>query len=149
MMPPRVALLLAVICLGGCSQKVALVPVEGTVSIDEKPAGDIHVSFLPDPENGTKGPVSTGITDETGHFTLTTSDQRPGAVPGTHIVHLRDLQSEVTLPKGKGKSKKETAKVPKPSPSRISADYRETSPKKMRKTVSEGDAPIVLKLKSK
>src|SRR5205823_9218165 len=59
--------------------------VEGTVKLDGKPLGNVHVQFVPD-EPGVKAPGSTGITDENGHYRLNREDGEPGALVGKHLV---------------------------------------------------------------
>jgi len=66
------------------------------------------VEFLPDPGQGTKGPRSTGVTDEAGHYRLRCDDQREGAVIGWHRVVLEDAMLD--RPE-QGASVKNTARV--------------------------------------
>src|SRR5262249_42447577 len=48
----------------------------------------VQVIFLPDEQQGTKGPRSTAITDEQGRFRLVCDNGQPGAVVGHHRVIL-------------------------------------------------------------
>jgi len=83
--------LLAVSCVlplfVGCGEKIEVAEVSGTVTVNGKPLDMIHVEFWPD-----NGPRSWGVTDANGKFTLTldTDEPKPGAVPGTHKVMLKD-----------------------------------------------------------
>ena len=78
---------LATGCGGPAAHKV--VPVSGTVTLDDQPAQGIHVSFTPLAEGEIDaGPGSTAVTDAQGKFTLKTAEEsrRSGAVPGKHSV---------------------------------------------------------------
>jgi hypothetical protein len=77
----------------GCSRGPEFAPVEGRVTSKGKPLGDVLVSFLPDPEEGSSGPRSTGLTDEQGYFNLSSDKQRSGALVGKHRVVLIDARS--------------------------------------------------------
>src|SRR5205823_13119370 len=78
-----------VIVASGCGKSLVFNDsVEGTVKLDGKPFGNVHVQFVPD-EPGVKAPGSEGTTDENGHFRLTREDAgQPGAVVGKHLVVL-------------------------------------------------------------
>ena len=62
--------------------------VSGTITAAGKPVPNIRVTFAPQAvgNNITPGPFSTGVTDETGVFKLTTRYQEPGAVAGPHQI---------------------------------------------------------------
>ena len=84
---------LMVLLLGGCKGKSGPVgkvtPAEGTVQIDGKPAANVIVEFFPD-GSVDRAPGSSGLTDETGHYVLTASDGRPGAIVGKHKVSFKN-----------------------------------------------------------
>jgi hypothetical protein len=63
--------------------------VEGTVRYNKQPLPGVIVEFLPDSEQGTRGPRSRAVTDEQGHYTLQFDDEDPGAVVGHHRVVVR------------------------------------------------------------
>lgn len=86
------SLLIALVSLiaTGCGKSSTLAEVEGTVKLRGQPLPSVQVEFIPDPANGTKGPRSVGITDESGHFQLVCDNQRDGAVAGRHLVVVRD-----------------------------------------------------------
>jgi hypothetical protein len=66
-----------------------LAPVSGNVTLDGKPLAGALVSFIPAAKPGqTAAVTSRGVTDQRGTYTLTTSDDRPGAVIGRHLVHV-------------------------------------------------------------
>lgn len=95
----------------GCSGDSArLVPTEGIVLIDGKPAANIAVQFMPDVVKGGKGPTSFGTTDAEGRFRLQTNDGQSGAVVGPHLVTLVDQEEERT-PQGST-----TTKLPRLDP---------------------------------
>jgi hypothetical protein len=80
----------ALLLVVGCGNSIRLVPVEGVVKINGKPAADIHVQFMPDSLKNNKGPTSFGTTNAEGKFTLMAQDGRMGAVVGPHQVTLTD-----------------------------------------------------------
>src|SRR5437879_5185400 len=74
------------VVVSGCGKSLVYNDlVEGTVKLDGKPFGNVHVQFVPD-EPGIKAPGSTGITDENGHYRLSREDGEPGALVGKHLV---------------------------------------------------------------
>jgi hypothetical protein len=82
----RFAFLLVLAC--GCSKTLVFNDlVEGTVKLDGRPLGNVHVQFVPD-EPGVKVAGSTGITDEMGHYRLSRENGEPGALVGRHLVVL-------------------------------------------------------------
>lgn len=84
----------AVVVAGCGGETVKLVPVEGTLKINGKPAGNVNVQFLPDIMKGSKGPTSFATTAADGTFKLKTYDNRDGAVVGHHNIVLADLDEE-------------------------------------------------------
>jgi hypothetical protein len=81
----------------GCGSRQPVAEVEGLVKLGDKPLPHVRIQFMPDPEKGTTGPISTGTTDEQGHFKLVCADQRSGAVVGWHRVVITDMG--VALPR--------------------------------------------------
>jgi hypothetical protein len=75
----------------GCTKKLPLGQVSGTVRLDGKPLDKALVVFLPDPARGNTGPRSVAATDEEGHYTLRCDDGRDGAAVGWHRVVVEDL----------------------------------------------------------
>jgi hypothetical protein len=101
--PPRVAtMVLAIGTLAlfafGCSDKgYEVAEVDGVLLIDGKPGHKMLIEFIPDVDQGTKGPISTAQTDKDGRFTLVlnggpSATIQKGAVVGQHRVTLSDLQ---------------------------------------------------------
>jgi hypothetical protein len=92
---PAVVLLIAV--AAGCgdrNDRFTLVPAEGVLKIDGRPAANITIQFMPDVARGGRGPTSFATTDAEGKFQLKTYDGRDGAVEGAHIVILADQDEE-------------------------------------------------------
>jgi hypothetical protein len=80
-----VALLIAAAC--GCSDyKPTYGEVEGTVTLDGKPAAGVEVTFFPVQEQAQGLPVARGTTDSDGKFTLATLDGKKGAIAGPNRV---------------------------------------------------------------
>ncbi len=74
----------------GCGKPsgVSFAPVTGRVVVNGQPlaAGTIH--FFPDESRGTKGPMSTGVLQSDGSYTLRGPGQNVGAIVGNHRVYL-------------------------------------------------------------
>lgn len=84
-------LLMSCLGCGGGGHDIA--EVSGTVTFDDKPLSNATVFFMP-MSQGTQdaGPSSTGKTDQKGRFTLTTADERKGAVVGKHRVMITTVE---------------------------------------------------------
>ena len=88
---------LVVTVAGGCTsrdERYTLVPAEGVLKIDGRPAANIAVQFMPDVMRGARGPTSYATTDAEGKFQLKTYDGRDGTVEGPHIVILADQEED-------------------------------------------------------
>jgi hypothetical protein len=88
----NLVLVMALVTFAGCAgDNYGSSPVNGTVLVDGEPAANVVVTFTPlaTAETSIVGPFSTGITDDSGKFTLKTKQGDPGAVPGDHIVALQ------------------------------------------------------------
>ena len=95
---PGLVIMFAIAGCGGKAYRSA--PVAGVVTLNGKPLAEATVIFQP-AASGNPGPPSTATTDEEGRFTLTFSDQKPGAVVGKHKVvvstrqfHAKDENSD-------------------------------------------------------
>ena len=97
-----VMLLVSLGCGGtgsGDAQKFTaqLSPVTGMLSLDGKPLAGVMVSYVPDSQAQSEGELATGITDESGKYTLMTfipgsgSRSADGAVPGAYKVAITKL----------------------------------------------------------
>ena len=80
------AIVVTSVILCGCGSEYPT--VSGTVTIDGKPVSKIEVVFAPkSTENSAVvGPVSSAVTDSSGHFSLKTRTGSRGAVVGKHTV---------------------------------------------------------------
>lgn len=56
--------------LPSCGSGPEIAPVSGTVSRSGKPLEGVMVTFMPDPQQGTDGAISTAITDHDGRYEL-------------------------------------------------------------------------------
>jgi hypothetical protein len=77
---------IASVLVAGCGGTDGRVPVNGTVTLDGKPAAGLLVRFYASLE--TKGNGGYGYTDASGRFTATTLQARPGLYPGDYAVTL-------------------------------------------------------------
>jgi hypothetical protein len=79
----------------GCGKNPhRLAPVSGKVTMDGNPLANAAVAFLPDTKPGAKpSPTSRGQTDKDGRYTLTSSEERPGAVVGVSKVRISTMRS--------------------------------------------------------
>ena len=84
------AVCVSLLALVGCGKAVGpeFAPVTGRVTINGEPlaAGTIH--FVPDESQGTSGPISTGVLQSDGSFSLSGPGTRSGAMVGNHRVYL-------------------------------------------------------------
>jgi hypothetical protein len=105
----------------GCGSRQPVAEVEGIVKFGDKPLPHVRIQFMPDPEKGTTGPISTGTTDEQGHFKLVCADQRSGAVVGWHRVVITDMGVALPRKAREGRRDDEEKPVaPKQKPSLVS-----------------------------
>ncbi|MFM8932131.1 MAG: hypothetical protein ACKOS8_09680 [Gemmataceae bacterium] len=81
------SLTLGTVVLLGCSGGPAINEVEGTVTSGGQPLEKVQVNFFPSID----GPHSSALTDASGKFVLKTTDNRSGAIVGTHKVTLTDV----------------------------------------------------------
>jgi hypothetical protein len=145
-------LLLAPLASAGCKRPPTYGEVQGTVTLNGKPLDAVMVQFLPDPQKGTKGARSTGMTDAEGHYTLTCDDQHEGAVVGHHLVYVWDLQTVQT--KYEREHEMEIKNNPKLAPKKpirpikIPTKYAPGSKTPMHLEVKPGEQTIDLVLKA-
>jgi hypothetical protein len=76
--------------LAGCSRSRERAEVEGVVTLDGKPAANLEVVFLPDPELGSTGPRAAALTDAEGRYHLHADAGEDGAVVGKYRVLIVD-----------------------------------------------------------
>lgn len=135
------------ILLTGCGEKIKDAPktgtVTGVVTLEGNPVAGATVEFFPDNEKSTRGPQSTGITDETGNYELTTSGNVQGAVVGFHKV-------TVNCPPPPGQSSTSDGSAPpKPpgEPCKVPAIFNRVDTSKLAFEVKMGPNQIDLDLK--
>jgi hypothetical protein len=146
------------VLLAGCGSSEALAPVMGRVTVSGKPLSDVQVQFIPDPEQGTRGPRSVGTTDQEGFYHLATDDGRPGAVVGSHIIVLSDVTKKAP-DAVRSLGRKETNRTPPPSPKageppppstapvlRFPKEFSSSARTSLKKTVVEGAQTIDLEV---
>jgi hypothetical protein len=145
-LPRRYVLLFALLSLTAtaCNSQAQFAEVSGVVNLNGKPMPGALVEFLPDPEKGTRGPVSSATTDAEGRFDLVSSDQRDGAVVGFHRVLVHDSRS---IPKARSDFSME--KPPENVPSRIPSSYGKAASTPLRQEVKAGPQTITLEVMSK
>lgn len=76
----RLCLVLTVVLAGCGSSRTS--PVEGTVTLDDKPLAGASIQFV---AQGA-GRDATGETDQSGQFVMSTFQPRDGVLPGTYKV---------------------------------------------------------------
>jgi len=79
------AAVLATAFVSGCggNDGPELASVSGVVKLDGAPLKEAYVTFVPE-----TGRPSYGGTDENGYYELVYTQDKPGAVPGTHTVRV-------------------------------------------------------------
>lgn len=83
-------LLMSAVGLAGCGgeEGPAIATVKGKVTFDGQPLTRGTVYFIPDASKGTKGPMAIGEIDDTGHYQITSSGERDGAIVGFHKIRV-------------------------------------------------------------
>ena len=79
-------LLVFVIGCSGSGQFPETVPVSGTVTYKGNPVPGIMITFLDADRDGSR--PASGITDQSGHYRLTTFKANDGAIPGEKKVQI-------------------------------------------------------------
>ena len=132
--------------LGGCGQTdPSLVPVTGTVTVNERPLANATVTFIP--KDVTPGFGGTGKTDGSGKYTLLGSrDNAPAIPPGEYRVAV----SKRLMPDGSEVPANENT-PPMMSPARESlpVGYSNPATTQLTATVKPGGGPIDFPLKDK
>ena len=120
----------------GCGDSIDTAVVKGQVVMEGKPLDGVMVYFMPDPEKGTEGGMSTCITDGDGRFEMQYGWEgtQGGAVIGWHCVTLEDFVSENY--RGSGKP---------PAP-RVPTIYMDPSKTPLKVEVKEGEQEVLLEV---
>jgi hypothetical protein len=140
----RCVLLVPLVSLPACAAKSQFAEVTGVVKLDGEPMPDALVEFLPDPDRGTSGPRSFGLTDAQGRFRLTCEGERDGAVVGFHRVLVQDVR---TFPPQR--NRQAVGPPPVMPRSRVSSRYENASATPLRQEVGAEPQFIVVEVKSK
>ena len=74
----------------GGSDRLPVIPVTGTVTMDGKPLENVSVTFHPE-----SGRSANGVTNSEGMFRLTTYDTNDGATVGKHQISLSLIQVDI------------------------------------------------------
>jgi hypothetical protein len=82
---------LALGCRGQSSESVSLVPVEGRVTLHDKPLARASITFLPKTKTGSQ---ARGLTNLDGRYKLLHESGSPGAETGEYqvVLQVMDLQ---------------------------------------------------------
>lgn len=114
------------LCVVGCGgQGLSTVPVTGTVTYKGKPLEGVSVGFVPEPQ---KGHPATGLTDESGRFTLSSFKAGDGATPGEYRVVIAEPSS----------ADSEDYSLPDPSKARFPLKYSDPNTSGLKATVTSG-----------
>lgn len=143
---PVVLCALAVVALG-CGKDAnlpPLVPVTGTVTLNDQPLASATVEFIP--IGKTRGSGATGYTDDQGKYELVT---RRGD-RGTPVGEYRVVVKKMVNPDGTPYSAK-SGVAPMDSDARevLPPRFSDDTQTKLKKTVPEGGGEVNLSLKSK
>ncbi|MCH5377799.1 MAG: carboxypeptidase-like regulatory domain-containing protein [Planctomycetes bacterium] len=137
-----VAMMLLALCSSGCGGG-GLSPVSGKVTLDGQPAANLQVTFMPESEGG----ASFAQTDSSGQYSLTHVSGANGAIPGSHLVTIKEVDQEEEVYAPEVETNERKVVKPKPAtPSRIPARYNSQS--ELRETVKEGANEIDFELTS-
>jgi hypothetical protein len=89
---PGTLLVACLLLSAGCGGGPQFAEVEGTLTLNGKPLPDAEVAFLPDPEQGFRGPQATSYTDAQGHYRLRCeAAHKKGAAVGIYRVCIHDI----------------------------------------------------------
>lgn len=79
-------LLFSLVALVGCGGGDGLVPVNGTVTVDNKPGDSAAVEFIP--KGNTQGNGGTALADANGKYEILTPQGKKGLLPGEYAVRI-------------------------------------------------------------
>jgi hypothetical protein len=109
----------------GCTPSET-VPVTGVLTFKGEPADKAEVMFNPK-----TGRIASGVTDDAGHFTLSTAKPNDGAVPGDYTVTLFEYYPPDKPPK--------MPPPGQPLPSRFPPKYGDPATSPLNATVKRGE----------
>jgi hypothetical protein len=120
------------LAFSGCGNRLAMVEVEGIVTLEGKPLDNVMVEYWPLGE----GVRSFGTTDQTGKYVLMSDDgKRNGATLGQHKIVLHDTSIYGTKFLGRGGDSVDMTEGRK---SRIAAKYESAQSTDLQKEVVAG-----------
>lgn len=132
-------------CGGGSSSKVKTVPVNGTVTLDDKPLAGATVRFF---DTTGKNISVSGVTDDQGKYSLGVSDIK-GAPPGNYNVvvsKLVDLMGNpIKLENGKDAV---MAQMEGKAKELLHNNYSHMGMTQLKAEVKDGSKPIDFKLRT-
>lgn len=140
---------LVVLAVAGCGRPsgVSFAPVTGRVVFNGQPlaAGTIH--FFPDESKGTSGPMSTGVLQSDGSYSLCGPGQNVGAMVGSHRVYLTmpppELGPTPVLVDGKVVVQAPPRDAPSGTAAKIPKQFLRPETSAWTATVSEGKANVL------
>ncbi len=144
------AFLLCALIAGCSSNEPTLAEVKGKLVMNGKPLGNVKVSFHPDPDRGTKGNGSSGVTDAEGNFALQYAVGKPGAIVGSHRVVLEDLDVYGNVFVGRGDYRREDGKggqLEVPKKNRFPEIFTDLGRTPLKQDVTAGMGPITIDVK--
>ncbi len=137
--------------LAGCSSnEPTLAEVSGQLKMNNKPLGNVKVTFHPDPDKGTRGAGSSGVTDKDGNFTLKFAEGKSGAIVGSHRIVLEDLDLYGTAFVGRGDYRNDDGKggqLPVPKLARFPEQFTRLDQTPLKQDVTPGMGSIVIDVK--
>ncbi|QDT96625.1 hypothetical protein [Gimesia aquarii] len=102
----NILLLLFAITISGCGgddaagskRTVKTVPASGTLTLDDKPFGPIHIDLLPIEKKGDNVRTAKADVNADGTFVLGTYEEADGAAPGNYRVVLGNMGENLMEP---------------------------------------------------
>jgi hypothetical protein len=98
------ALAVTLLAVTGCGPVISYTdPVEGTVTLDGKPLGGVHLDFVPDGTPRARPEIARGNTDGEGRYRLVRDSGATGAFVGGHrVVVVRGREQDTRGDDGSG-----------------------------------------------
>lgn len=127
----------------GCG--AGLVPVSGTVTLDDKPLANATVMFA---HEDPAGRDAHGITNDQGVFTLSTQRPGDGALPGSYKITVHHSDSSQAPPSGATPADVQKAKPKVAKPSVVLPAIYTQADKTVLKHRVPDDGAVSLKLRS-
>ena len=142
----------------GCSSKAKPIPVEGIVTLDNKPLEGAEIEFQPLDKSGMR---AFGVSGSDGSFRLTTLRSNDGALPGEYkvLVSLKEANPKGTVGPSDGgdpkqvmeamkksfdlSKKKDTKSASLTPKSRLSPNYGDPEKSKLRQTIPLPDGEAI------